>query len=143
MSSTPEHNKSIFRRFHDVVNTGDLESISRTIAELTVPDMRLHTPLTTPETGRDAVEQTWVNLLRVFPDIQVRLEDVIAEGDKVAGRSVVTGTHRAEFMGIAPTGKRVEYNEMFIFRFTEGRVAEMWGVVDIFSLIRQLGGFPV
>ncbi|HEX9833429.1 MAG TPA: ester cyclase [Mycobacterium sp.] len=54
---------------------------------------------------------------------------LIAGGDKVVGRTTGTGTHSGEFMGLAPTGRSVAYNEIFIFRFVDGRVAETWGVV--------------
>jgi SnoaL-like polyketide cyclase len=64
---------------------------------------------------------------------------LVAEGDKVVGRNSVTGTHQGEYMGLAPTGKSVAYNEIFIFRFTGGRIAETWGVVDVFSQLKQLG----
>jgi predicted ester cyclase len=64
---------------------------------------------------------------------------VIAEGDKVVVRNTVTGTQRGEFMGAAPTGKSVTYNEIFIFRFVDSRVAETWGVVDVLAQMRQIG----
>ncbi|MFD0360268.1 ester cyclase [Nocardia sp. GCM10030253] len=91
---------------------------------------------------REAFKQVWAMLLRAFPDVHVTVEDLIAEGDKVVSRSVVTGTHKGEFMGLAPTGKSVTYNEIFIVRFVKGRIAEAWGVVDIFSLRQQLGVAP-
>jgi hypothetical protein len=55
---------------------------------------------------------------------------------------VVTGTHLGEYMGLGPTGKSVAYDEIFIFRFVAGRVAQTWGVVDIFSQMKQLGVVP-
>jgi hypothetical protein len=64
---------------------------------------------------------------------------VIEEGAKVVGRNTVTGTHQGEYMGIQPSGKSVTYNEIFIFRFAGGRIAETWGVVDVFSQLKQLG----
>jgi predicted ester cyclase len=66
----------------------------------------------------------------------------MAEGDKVASRHTVTGTNQGEYMGRPPTGKSVTYNEMFIVRFTDGRVAEIWGVVDVLSQLKQLGLIP-
>ena len=54
-------------------------------------------------------------------------------------RNTVTGTHRGEYMGLPPTGKSVTYNEIFIFRFVNARIAETWGVVDVFSQMKQLG----
>jgi hypothetical protein len=81
-------------------------------------------------------------LLRVYPDIHLTVEDLIAEGDKVVGRTTVTATHQGEFMGVAPTGKSVTYNEIFIFRFAGGRVVETWGVVDVYSQMKQIGVIP-
>jgi predicted ester cyclase len=63
----------------------------------------------------------------------------IAEGDKVVVRNTVTGTHLGEYLGIAPTGRRVEYDEIFILRLAGGRIAETWGVVDMLAQLRQLG----
>lgn len=84
----------------------------------------------------------WDLLLRAFPDLRVEIEDVIAEGDRVACRNTVTGTHRGEYRGLAPTGRTVTYSEMFVVRFTGGRIAEIWGVVDLYSQLRQLGALP-
>jgi SnoaL-like polyketide cyclase len=69
----------------------------------------------------------------------VTVEDLIAEGDKVVCRNVVTGTHQGEYLGLPPTGRPVTYNEIFIFRFEGGRIAETWGVVDLLAQLRQLG----
>jgi predicted ester cyclase len=81
-------------------------------------------------------------LLRGLPDVHVTVEELIAEGDKVVNRNTVTGTHQGEYMGLPPTGKSITYNEIFIFRFANGRIAEMWGVVDVFSQMKQLGVIP-
>jgi predicted ester cyclase len=78
-------------------------------------------------------------LLRAFPDLHVTVEDVIADGDKVVARNTVTGTHKGQYMGGPPTGNSVAYSEIFIVRFAGGRIAEIWGVVDTPSQLRQLG----
>jgi steroid delta-isomerase-like uncharacterized protein len=133
-------NKATFMRLHEAVNTGDLELISKTIDEAVAPDVRLGTPLPVDATGARALKQVWEILLRAYPDLKITAEDLIAEGDKVVGRQVVTGTHRGEYMGIPPTGRSVTYNEIFIFRVADdGRIAEIWGVVDVLAQLRQLG----
>jgi predicted ester cyclase len=81
-------------------------------------------------------------LLRAFPDLQLDVKDLIGEDDKVVARIVVTGTHRGDYMGVEPTGKSIAYDEIFIFRFANGRVVETWGVVDIYAQIKQLGVIP-
>jgi steroid delta-isomerase-like uncharacterized protein len=135
-------NKAIFSRFHDAMNAGDADTISRTIDEIVEPNVLFHTPAPMDATGAQALKQVWAVLLRAFPDLHVAVEDVIAEGDKVVSRNTVTGTHRGEYRGLPPTGKSVKYNEIFIFRFADGRIAEIWGVVDLLSQMRQLGAIP-
>jgi steroid delta-isomerase-like uncharacterized protein len=135
-------NKATFSRFHDAMNSGDAEIISKTIDEIVAPNVQFHTPVPMDATGTQALKQVWAVLLRAFPDLHVEVEDVIAEGDKLVCRNTVTGTHHGEFRGLPPTGKSVRYNEIFIFRFVDGRIAEIWGVVDVLSQLRQLGAVP-
>jgi predicted ester cyclase len=134
-----EANKAAFKRFHDAANTDDADVISKTIDELVAPDAVIRTPLPIGATGAQALKQVWTMLLQVYPDIHLTVEDMIAAGDKVVGRTTVTGTHHGEFMGVAPTGKSVTYNEIFIFRFANGRVVETWGVVDVYAQMKQIG----
>ena len=135
-------NKAAFSRFHDAVNSGDLDAISKAIDEVVDPGLVFHAPVPSEMTGVQALEQVWVTLLRAFPDIQVTTEDVVAEGDKVVYRNVVTGTHLGEYRGMAPTGRPVTYGEIFIIRFADGLIAEIWGVVDVFAQLQQLQGDP-
>jgi steroid delta-isomerase-like uncharacterized protein len=141
---TAEHaaNKAAVRRFHDATNTGDLWLISDTIDELVEPNAVIRTPGPIQATGAQALKEVFTRLLELFPDLQVAIDDLIAEGDKVVSRNTVTGTHHGEYMGLAPTGKTITYNEIFIFRFSGGRIAETWGVVDVFSQMKQLGLIP-
>ncbi len=142
--STPQatSNKPAFRRFHDAANTGDAALLSRTIDEIFDPDVLSRTPLQVTTTGAQTIKEIFARLHRAFPDLHVTVEDLIEEGDKVVGRNTVTGTHLGEYMGLPPSGKTVTYSEIFIFRFADGRVAETWGVVDVFSQMKQLGVIP-
>ena len=141
-SAQATSNKATFRRFHDAMNTGDAEVISKTIDEVFEPDVLIRTPLPVDATGAQAIKEVFRRLYRAFPDLHVTVEDLIEEGDKVVGRNSVTGTHQGEYIGLAPTGKSITYNEIFIFRFAGGRIAETWGIVDVFSQLRQLGAIP-
>ncbi|MEU6672252.1 ester cyclase [Streptomyces sp. NPDC046727] len=132
-------NKATFGRLHDAVNAGDLETISKLIDEIVAPDVLFHAPVPMGMTGVQALKQVWEVLLRAFPDLHVAIEDTIAEGDKVVFRNTVTGTHRGEYRGLPPTGKAVTYSEIFIMRFADDRIVEIWGVVDVLSQLRQLG----
>jgi steroid delta-isomerase-like uncharacterized protein len=135
-------NKATLRRLHDAINTGDAEHISNTIDEVVEPDVLIRTPLPVEATGAQALKEVFARLHRAFPDLHITVEDLIAEGDKVVSRNSVTGTHQGEYMGRPPTGKSITYNEIFIFRFVNGRIAETWGVVDVLSQMRQLGAIP-
>jgi steroid delta-isomerase-like uncharacterized protein len=134
-------NKATIRRLHDAIE-GGVELISQTIDEICESDVLFHAPVPTGATGTQALKQVWPVLLRAFPDLQVTVEDLIEEGDKVVSRNTVTGTHQGEYMGVPATGKSVTYNEIFICRFVHGRIAEIWGVVDVFSQMKQLGLIP-
>jgi steroid delta-isomerase-like uncharacterized protein len=136
-------NKTVVRRFQDAANTGDEQLLSKTIDELVDPDAEIRTPLPIEATGAEKLKQVFARLHRVYPDLHVEIEDLIAEGDRVVSRNTVTGTHRGEFMGHPGTGKPVTYNEVFIFRLSAGRVVETWGVVDVLAQMRQIGVITV
>jgi steroid delta-isomerase-like uncharacterized protein len=135
-------NKETFRRFRDAMNTCDAEIISRSIDELVAPDATISTPVPTDATGAAVLKQVWAVLLAGLPDLHLDVQDLIGEDDKVVARIVVTGTHRGDYMGVAPTGKSIVYDEIFIFRFADGRVVETWGVVDVLAQMKQLGVVP-
>ena len=135
-------NKATIRRFVDAANSGDAELLSETIDELFEPDALIRTPFPIEATGAELVKELFTRLHRAYPDLHITIEDQVAEGDKVASRNTVTGTHQGEYMGIPPTGKSVAYNEIFFARFAGGRIAETWGVVDVLSQMKQLGVIP-
>jgi hypothetical protein len=139
MSTDHEANKATIRRFEDAVNTGDLDRIARTIDEVFEPDVLIGTPLPVQATGTQSLKQVWAMLLQGLPDLHVTIEDLIAESDKVVSRNSVTGTHQGEYMGLPPTGKSVTYDEIFLVRFANDRIAETWGFVDVLSQMKQLG----
>ncbi|ONI89332.1 ester cyclase [Actinosynnema sp. ALI-1.44] len=132
-------NRAAFARFHEATNSGSMEVIASMIDEVVEPDVVFHAPVPMETTGAQALRQVWTVLLRAFPDLRVTAEDVLAVGDKVVCRNTVTGTHQGEYRGLPATGKTVAYSEIFIIRFAGGRVAEIWGVVDVLTQLRQLG----
>lgn len=138
----PTDNTARLNRFHSAVNSGDMGIISKAIDEFVAPDVLFHPPVPMDATGAAALKRVWEVLLRAFPDIHVTAEEMIAEGDKVASRNTVTGTHRGEYQGLPPTGRHVTYDEIFIFRFADGRITEIRGVVDVLAQLRQLGALP-
>ena len=81
-------------------------------------------------------------LLTVFPDFRITIEDMVAQGDKVVARATTSGTHKGEFIGIAPTGKQATWTEIFIWRIDGGKAVEMWAELDQLGMMQQLGVIP-
>jgi steroid delta-isomerase-like uncharacterized protein len=139
MSVQTARNKATLRRFQEAMNCPDAELRSKAVDEFIAPDALIRTPLPLGVTGAQAIKEVFTRLHEAYSDLHVTVEDVIAEGDKVVGRNTVTGSHRGEYLGIPPTGRSVTYKEIFIFRMTDGRIVETWGVVDVLAQLRQLG----
>jgi len=89
-------------------------------------------------TNKEGFKEFIYSLWRAFPDIRIIFEDIIIEGNKVAGRYYLTGTHKGEFLDIQATDKQFKVNGMTIFSFRDEKVTERWNIVDIISLTGQL-----
>lgn len=122
----------------DDLNTGDVAVAERIIAA----DFVDHTNPPGLQHGL-AGHRGIVDIFHAaFPDVRWTIDDMVAEGDRVAMRLTMTGTHRGEFFGIPPTGRRVEVGGTHIVRIQDDRVAEHWGHNDDLGLMRQLGAIP-
>ena len=114
--------------------------------ELLATDCINHEQSNPEQRGKAACKQ-WANDVRLanrrgFPDFDIVVEDIVAEGDKVVKRFVFQGTHSGEFAGIPPTGKRVTMRGITLYRLAQGRVSEMYWNYDVFGLLQQLGAIP-
>ena len=89
-------------------------------------------------TDKEGFKQFIYSLWRAFPDIRIIFEDIIIEGNKVAGRYYLSGTHNGEFLDIQATGKQFKVNGMTLFSFHDARIVERWNLVDTMSLLEQL-----
>jgi steroid delta-isomerase-like uncharacterized protein len=123
-----EENKAIARRVYKIISTGDFERAE----EIVDPDVADNEcPL---ERGRpkliDTFKETFSEAREAFPDIRVTVEDLVAEGDRVAARVTMRGTHQRDFQGLAPTGKRVQVRAIDMFRISNGKIVEHWGHAD-------------
>ena len=141
--NTQERNKATFTKLIDeVINTGKLDLS----AELLTVDRPDHQELGLPPdlTKGYAGFQRTVGMFReAFPDLRFKSELMIAEGDLVLSNNTITGTHRAPFIGVPPTGKTFRLTALDICRFNEaGKISEHWGVMDMMSLMLQLGAIP-
>jgi steroid delta-isomerase-like uncharacterized protein len=133
-----EDNKALFRRWCEVISRNRLDRVEEIIA----PDEVDHAlPPGTPA-GLEGVKQVFRLLHTAFPDLQIQIDDLIAEGDQVVGRVTARGTHRGEFMGIAPTGKPVSFNAIDVVRIAGGKIVERWSQADNLGLLQQLGAVP-
>lgn len=92
--------------------------------------------------GREHWKQLASGYFTAFPDFQIRLEDLIAEGDKVVARWAWHATHQGEFMGIPPTSKQVAVTGIGVYRIADGKIAEEWVQDDVLGLLQQLGTGP-
>lgn len=130
----PEANAGVVRSFYDGMNAHDLCA-----AYLFDLDVIHYNPLPGSPPGRAGNERTMRALFSAFPDWTVLVEDVVAEGDKVAVRTVQRGTHEGEFFGVAPTGRPVEFSAIAVYRLEGGLIAEEWIETDRLGLLAQLG----
>lgn len=130
-----EENKQVARRFPEEVATeGNVDVID----EICIEDVVDHSPIGEVR-GREALKAQTEALLEAFGDLSVTVEDVIAEGDTVAMRVTLRGTHEGPFMGIEPTGRAFEVGNMVFTRIEDGRIAERWVHPDVLSMLQQLG----
>ena len=97
--------------------------------------------LFTPEVAGQA-KQAFTAFRSAFPDWREEIVDVVAEEDKVVGRFKCSGTHRGEMMGIAPTSRHMEVDEVYFLRVENGKFVEFWGLEDNLARMRQLGLLP-
>ena len=135
-----EQNKALFRRLvEEVFNKGNVSTIDEFLAPNFVEREVL--PPGTPS-GREGVKQLTMMFRTAFPDFNVSIDDMIAEGDKIVARTTWSGTQNGEFMGIPSSGKRVSFDVIDIIRISEGKGVEHWGVMDSSALMQQLGVIP-
>ncbi len=132
-------NKALSRRtIEEIYNKGNLSIIN----EIYATDFINHSapPGLTPD--REGYKQFASMYRSAFPDLQMTVEDQIAEGDKVTTRWTATGTHKGELMGIAPTGKQVTVTGIAISRYAGGKLVEAWNEFDQANMLQQLGVLP-
>ena len=137
---SPEQNKILIRNHYEATtHKGDAEAIEEQVA----PDFIDHdAPPGTPR-GSEGVKKHIAAVRSAFPDIRVTMEDMIAEGDKVAVRATWRGTHQGVYMGIPPTHRQFTFTGMVFWRIENGKIAERWANIDRLSFMQQLGAIPI
>lgn len=130
-----DDSKALVQRLYDGINAND-PAVFDLVADGFVEHEELPPPL--PQSA-EGVKQMFAAMHAAFSGFRMNVEAVLAEGDRVAVRATMTGTHTGEFMGAPPTGNAVSVPLVDWFRIENGRVAEHWGVLDTGALMMQIG----
>jgi len=131
-----EANKNLIRSYVETWNRGDFQGLT----EYWSSDMRHHTR--TQSHDFDEVKKIVGSFMTAFPDLQWQIDDIVAEGDRVVTRMTAQATHTGSYMGLPPTGKKINCSVLGIARVDDGRIAEHWGVTDELAMMSQLGLLP-
>jgi len=127
-----EENKTIVRRLFKAFNKQNLTLLDELIAPNYVDHPRRFQ-------GLESYKKHLTMFYNGFPDSHETIEDIIAEGDKVWIRVKGTGTHTGEYLGLAPTGKKITWEAIDIWRIVDGKVVELWYAVVELDFYKQLG----
>ena len=119
-----EESKAMVRRMVEGINSGEIEP---TVEELFAPR------------AAHRVKRLFTEFYSAFPDWREEMVELVTEGSTVAGRFRCSGTHLGEFLGGAPTGKRMDVEEVFFLRVEEGKFVDFWALEDSLNRMRQLG----
>jgi steroid delta-isomerase-like uncharacterized protein len=131
--------RAVDRRFVDEVQTaGNIDAVD----ELCSPEFVNHSAPPGVPSNCDGVKQVTAMVRQAFPDSYFTVEDMMAEGDKVATRKTFHSTHQGEFMGIPPTGQQVSMGLIDTVRIADGQVVEHWSMGDNLGMMQQLGVIP-
>ncbi len=122
------------KKMGECVSTGNLEGLR----EVFTPDTLDHDPAPTQGPGAQGYIDMFTQMRAAFPDLQLEVNHLVTDDNNVCFAYTMTGTHRGDFQGIAPTGKRVSARGMQISLFRDGKIAERWGSSDELGIIKQL-----
>lgn len=130
---------AIARRLYELLSAGDVDGFGELLAD----DFIEHEELPGLAPSKDGVKTFFRLQIAAFPDLRLAVEDVVADGAKVVARVRYTGTQQGAFQGMPATGKAVDIQLIDIFAFADdGRVREHWGVIDLMTMMQQLGVVP-
>lgn len=134
----PEQQKDLVRRYQEILNSGELAALG----EIVATDISMPTAFPGFPSGLEGARAIAAANRQMIPDFRVSIEDLIAEGDRVAAFITITGTHTRDMLGIPPTGKAFSVVGMSMFRIADGKIVEHRGVGDIVSVLQQIGALP-
>src|SRR5436190_11720133 len=131
-----EDNKAVARGVFEAWERGDVDALDGLVAPDAV-DHDAYNPF--HEEGLEGVKKLIQMYKAAFPDTKFTIEEQVSEGDLVATRWSVTGTHQGELMGNAATGRSVSITGIAIDRIQDGKIVESWGNWDTLGMFQQLG----
>jgi steroid delta-isomerase-like uncharacterized protein len=135
----PDGTGMIKRFYTEVLGDGNLALID----ELVSDDFVDHDPMPGQSPSKDGVSFFVKTMRAAFPDLKASImEPALVDGNLEARYVVLTGTHQGELMGVAATGRKVEFSGIDIVRIEDGKVVEHWGATDTMALMQQIGAFP-
>ena len=135
MTTAEQHKAHIRRYFQEIVSKGNLDAIPDFVA----PDIVFWGPYTSqPIQGLQSFRELIAMLQAAFADLQISEEDMVVEGDTVAVRWTVSGTHRGEFMGTGPSGEPFQFTGTAFYRIRNGKIIEVWSVNNSIETVREL-----
>ncbi len=122
----------------EAINTGKLDILKEVMA----PNIVDHDPAPDQEKGPGGFISFFTKLRTAFPDLEVKVNHVVADEDNIAAAYTMAGTHKGDFMGVPATGKRITARGMQIGRFENGKMVERWGSSDQLGILQQIGAAP-
>ena len=136
---TKQDNLAVQQKFGSAVNTGELELLRDVIA----PDVVDHDPAPDQGPGPEGYIRLFAALRASFPDLAVSVDELVMDDDKIAIAYTITGTQKGEFLGAAPTGRKIRARGVQIARFRNGKMVERWGSSDQLGILQQIGARAV
>ncbi len=131
-----ENNKALALSFFDAVNAGNLDAFDDLISEAFIEHEEFPG---LPTRGPAAPKAVIGMFMAAFPNLNMAVDDTLADGDKVVVRGTMSGTHQGEFMGIPPTHNSFKAQFIDIIEIHDGKATEHWGVTDQAAMMQQLG----
>jgi len=136
---TEDDNKAVVRRGVQIFNTRDWAQFEHIIAV----DCLFHGFLSGLPSGPAGARELAARVGSAWPDDQWTIEELLAEGDRVMVRITSRATHLGRWLGLPPTGKRIEHQAILLFRIRDERIAEAWWFADDFTRLKQLGAHAI
>jgi steroid delta-isomerase-like uncharacterized protein len=133
-----EENKQLVADFFNAMKVADLETLDK----ITTDDFAFRPMIGEGGLKKEAMLKMIGSVLDAFSEHTNRIDDIVAEGDRVAVRMTVTGVHTGQWGKHAPTGKAFEIAECFFLRIENGKIAEYMGIKDALGQYQQLGILP-